>query len=347
MLSALAGMTLVSGAALAGIDWDSTSAFQAIAQPAAATQPADAAAQTTTPATEPAKLGSSQPKAMYLLSPDKFTSDEKVGWDGFLTGLRGFEHFYAPIGDPIYFESPFNNTEVRLLYVWHDFADGCQLNGGTLNILAAQVRVALTERLGFIATKDGYSFLNAGALPDGDGWNDLAAGLKYVAYASKEDDFVLTPGVRFQFQTGESDVLQNSCFEVSPFISFAKGWDKFHLIGCLTDRIPEGGHKGNNTLQWDLHADYEVFDGIAPTIELHGVHYLTDGAAAGLNVGGLDYTNLGSGNVAGSTVIWFGVGARVKLTPNWSFGAVYEHALTNVNADIMDQRVTLDFIFSW
>ena len=222
MLSALAGMTLVSGAALAGIDWDSTSAFQAIAQPAAATQPADAAAQTTTPATEPAKLGSSQPKATYLLSPDKFTSDEKVGWDGFLTGLRGFEHFYAPIGDPIYFESPFNNTEVRLLYVWHDFADGCQLNGGTLNILAAQVRVALTERLGFIATKDGYSFLNAGALPDGDGWNDLAAGLKYVAYASKEDDFVLTPGVRFQFQTGESDVLQNSCFEVSPFISFAR-----------------------------------------------------------------------------------------------------------------------------
>ena len=121
-----------------------------------------------------------------------------------------------------------------------------------------------------------------------------------------------------------------------------------HLASLATLMgIPEGGHKGNNTLQWDLHADYEVFDGIAPTIELHGVHYLTDGAAAGLNVGGLDYTNLGSGNVAGSTVIWFGVGARVKLTPNWSFGAVYEHALTNVNADIMDQRVTLDFIFSW
>lgn len=332
----------LASAARAALEFDNTSTFQAIAQTNQPEAPKTDAPKVDAPKSEAAEAA----KATYLCTDESYCPHKEVGWAGFLTGLRGFEHFYAPIGNPIYFESPFNDTELRLLYVWHSFADNCQLQGGQLNIIAAQVRVALTERLSLIATKDGYSFLDAGIIQNQDGWNDLAAGLKYVAYASKEDDFVLTPGCRFQFTTGESDVLQNACFEMSPFISFAKGWDKFHLIGCLTDRIPEGGHKGNNVFQWDLHADYEVYKGIAPVLEIHGVHYLTDGSVP-LNVGGLDYTNLGSNNVSGSVVVWAGVGARVKFSPNWSMGAMFEFALTNRNADIMNQRVTLDFIFTY
>jgi hypothetical protein len=310
-----------------------------------------AQAPTTAPAADrlPSGPGVSD-KATFGVSDERFHSDPHVGWDGFLSGLRGFEHFYEPLGNPLYFESPFNNTSARFLYLHHSFADKSQLAGGDLNVYALQLRVALTERLGFIATKDGYSDLNTGALPDNDGWNAVTAGVKYAFYVDREADMVATGGVRFQINSGEAKVLQDGTFEFSPFVSVAKGWDKFHMIASLTDRIPDGD-KGNNVLQWDLHTDYEIapetLKGFAPFIELHGLHYLSDGSRTGLSVGGLDYTNLGSTDVAGSTVIWFGIGARYKFSPNFSVGADYEHVLTNRNADIFEDRVTVDFIVTW
>ncbi len=215
-----------------------------------------------------------------------------------------------------------------------------------MNVAALQVRVALTERLGLIATKDGYSWLNAGALKKDDGWNQVAAGLKYAVYVDREQDLVITPGFRFQTQGGESKVLQNTVGEVSPFVSVAKGWDRFHLIGNFTYRLPTES-KGNDIIQWDVHADYEVLPGLAPLVELHGLHYVSDGDRLGLSVGGLDYSNIGSKDVSGSTVIWAGAGARWKLTPNLSTGATYEIGLTNHRADIMDQRITFDLVLSW
>ena len=82
-------------------------------------------------------------------------------------------------------------------------------------------------------------------------------------------------------------------------------------------------------------------------IELHGVHYMSNGTRLPLSVGGLDYTNLGSSDVDGSSVVWAGVGARYKLCPHASVGATYEMALTDKDDDIMDNRVTLDFELTW
>lgn len=289
--------------------------------------------------------------ATFAFSKERWHSDRKIGWDGFLSGLRGFEHFYEPVGQPLYFESPFNTSGLRFLYLYHSFSDDSQLAGGDLNVAALQVRVALTERLGFIATKDGYSWLSAGALPEEDGWNQLAAGIKYVIYADHENDLVITPGVRLMLVTGEDKVLQSDTEEVSPFISIAKGWGRFHTIGNITLRVPFDSDDGNTVLHWDLHADYEIapetLPGFAPLVEFHGVHYLTDGDRLPLSVGGLDYTNLGSSDVAGSAVVWMGVGARWKLNPHMSIGAVYEFCLTDPDDDIMDRRVTADFQITW
>ncbi len=289
-------------------------------------------------------------KGGFLFS-DTRAPDTKIGWDGFLNGLRGFENFYEPIGQPIYFESPFNYSGLRFLFLHHEFADNCQLAGGDLNIVALQARVALTERLGFIATKDGYSWLNAGALPNDNGWNSIAAGVKYAFFVDRENDFVATAGVRYQMRAGEAKVLQSTTDEVSPFLSVAKGFNDFHLIGDVTYRLPCDNGQGNQIFQWDLHADYDLSNvglkGVAPVVEIHGLHYLKDADQLGLSVGGLDYANLGSADVSGSSVIWAGVGARVKFTPHLSSGATYEFALTNHNADIMDQRITFDFMVNW
>lgn len=287
----------------------------------------------------------------FLFSDRRFHDDPEVFWPGFVRGLRGFEDFYEPVGNPIYFESPFNTSGLRALYLFHRFAEGSALQGGDLSVYALQARLALTERLSFIATKDGYSVLDADALPSDEGWNALAAGLKYTFFADREAGMVAAAGIRYQFDSGEAKVFQDGVGEFSPFISFAKGWDRVHLVACLTDRIPDDDNDGNNVLQWDVHLDWEiapdVLKGFAPMIEVHGLHYLSDGDRTPLSVGGADYTNLGSTDVSGSTVVWIGGGFRWKFTPNFSLGAVYEYPLTNRNADIFGDRITIDFHIDW
>lgn len=193
--------------------------------------------------------------ATFAFGKEKLHDDPEVLWPGFLNGLRGFEHFYNPIGNPLYFETPLNNTSVRLLYLHHEFADGSPLQGGDLDVVAAQARIALTERLGFIATKDGYSWLDAGITSDEEGWNDIAVGAKYAFYVDRETDLVSTLGFRWQWGNGDNEVLQGHSQEVSPFISAAKGFGQFHLMGCFTGRIPFDGDDNNTVLQWDVHLD--------------------------------------------------------------------------------------------
>ena len=262
---------------------------------------------------------------------------------GFLTGLRGFEKFHEPLGQPIYFESPFNDTGVRFLYLKHEFSDQSTLQGGDVTIYALQARLAITERLAFIATKDGYSILDSG-LVDDEGWNDLAAGFKYVALADREEQLVVTPGIRYQAENGHRGILQGFADEFSPFVSVAKGFDDLHTLANVTLRVPLDGDEGNTVGHWDLHVDYDLNPGsnavVAPLLEVHGVHYLDDGALA-VDVGGLDYTNLGS-QPQEDFVCWAGVGARVEIDTKWEVGLCYEFALTDPDDDIMDTRITFD-----
>lgn len=267
---------------------------------------------------------------------------------GFLTGLRGFEHFHEPLGQPLYFESPFNDTGIRALYLRHNFSDQSVLQGGNVTVYALQARVALTERLAFIATKDGYSELESGLIQD-EGWNDIAFGFKYVAIADRENDFVVTPGIRYQAENGHRGILQGGVDELSPFVSVAKGYDDLHLLANVTLRVPLDGDDGNTVGHWDLHADYDVNPGaqavFAPLLEIHGVHYLDDGAST-LPVGGLDYTNLGS-MPAESFVAWAGVGFRLEIIQKYELGLCYEFALTDPDDDIMEDRITFDFHVRW
>ncbi len=290
-------------------------------------------------------------RATYLLGNAPWHNDPEILWPGLLTGMRGFEHFYEPVGNPLYFESPFINTQLRFLYLHHRFPNGSQLGGGDVNVYALQARIALTERLAFIATKDGYSDLNARALPADEGWNDIAAGFKYAFIADRENDFILTGGVRWELSNGHSGILQGNDDELSPFVSFAKGWDRFHMLGNITGRLPMDRNKGNYILQWDLHFDYEIapetLPGFAPLIEFHGLHYLSDGDAFPLSVGAYDYSNIGSSDVSGDGVVSMGAGFRWKLNPHVSIGSTYAFPLHNQDNDIMGGRFTADIALTW
>lgn len=299
-------------------------------------------------------LAQSQPPAAppertfgYLISSERWHDDPEVFWPGFLSGLRGFEHFHNPIGNPIYFEPPTNTSELRFLYLHHNFPKGGVLQGGDVRIAALQARLALTEELSFIATKDGYSWLSAEALPDESGWNALAAGFKYTFYADPEHDILAAAGLRLMIDSGEAKILQGGVYELSPFISAAKSWGSLQVVAAGTWRAPLDDDDGNHILHWDLHVNYEVFEGFAPVAELRGTHYISDGTRTPLSVGGLDYTNLGSTDVSGNHVITLGFGARARLTPHISLGALYEFPLTDRNDDIIRDRITADLIVRW
>jgi hypothetical protein len=223
-----------------------------------------------------------------------------------------------------------------------------------VSVVAAQARVALTDRLAFIATKDGYSWLDTGITPEGAGWNDAALGLKYAFWIDEPAAWMMTGGMRLEIHNGDRDVLMggDSGFnELSPFISFAKGWDRFHLLGDINWRAPMDRNDGNHIIQWDVHADYEIapetLPGFFPFLEIHALHYLSDADYLPLSVGGLDYTNFGSSDVAGTSVFWGDLGFRWKLTPNMSVGAAYGFPISDPDDDIFSQRVTLDMILSF
>ncbi|MBN2446388.1 MAG: hypothetical protein JXO22_06675 [Phycisphaerae bacterium] len=315
-----------------------------------------APAEPTVTAAQPA--ASIMDSKSYLLSPEPLFADTEILWPGFLTGMKASykfqEKFVDPVGNPIYFESPFIDTNLELIYLWHDFPRGSQLGGGEANVLAVQARVALTDRLAFIATKSGYSWLKTGITPDADGWNDWAWGLKYLILADEANEFALTGGLRWEMRGGDDDIIMGGdggSNELNPFISVAKGWDRFHMLGALNYRVPMDTSELNQVLQWDLHADYEIapdaLPGFFPLLEIHGLHYLSNGDALPLSVGGLDYSNFGSDDVAGDFVAWGDVGFRWELTPNASLGAGYGFPITDPDDDIFNQRVTIRLTLSY
>lgn len=309
-----------------------------------------------TPATETADSSAAHPeevaksdaavaRAGSTEHPDWVNSLEEETWPGFLTGLGGYEQFVMPVGMPVYFEDPFLTTDLRLIYIYHDIPDGSALRGGQVHLAAAQIRVALTERLAFIATKDGYSWVDSHITPAGDGWNDFAIGLKYAIYSDPEAQFLVSTGVRWEWSNGSTDAWQGGdSQELSPFVAFAKGWDDWHFLGTISGRIPTDRNDANASLLWNLHLDYALTETFRPLIEIHGIHWLTDADRLPLGQDYLDVGSLGAAKAAGRDFFSAGIGFRWQVAGNVSFGLTYEIPLESADENLMDQRLTFNTV---
>lgn len=275
------------------------------------------------------------------------SSQPEFLWPGLLYGMAGFEKMVLPVSSPLYFEEPFIRTSFRFLYIYHDFPKGSTLRGGHLQTFALQIRLALTERLAFLATKDGYSMVRAKVLPHADGWNDFRIGLKYaIAYDIQPDEeWIFSGGLRWEWDGGDEDVLQGDSQELSPFLTYAHRWDKFNFMSGLSWRIPMDHHDAVHSLLWDFHFSYELWENIYPLVEFHGLHYLSSADRLPFDVEALDYGNIGSSGVNGNSVYWAGVGFRWHVTPHISAGATYEFPLMNPDRDIFEERVTVNISY--
>jgi hypothetical protein len=272
---------------------------------------------------------------------------EAKTWEGFMTGMDGFDEFVPPVGMPLYFEDPFISTDLRLLYIYHTIPDGSVLRGGEVHVAAAQIRLALTERLAFIAWKDGYSWVDSGITTQEDGWNDLGIGAKYALYADPQEQFIFTGGLKWELDSGSREAFQGRTDEITPFLSVAKGWDKLHLIGAFSYRIPTDFRSATSSLVANLHLDYELWGCFYPLIELHGIYWVSNADKLPFSQDYLDVGSLGSAEAAGSTFFSAGVGFRWEIIEDLNFGATYEFPLQDADDHLQEHRVTINTVISF
>jgi hypothetical protein len=271
--------------------------------------------------------------------------------------------FVPTLSFPYLFEDPFITTGVSVWAIWHDFPESSVFEGGDLRAVSVQVRLALTERLAAVATKDGYYELR----PDNDlldtekGWGDLAFGLKYALIDRPEDRFILTPSLRYEMTQGSTDVLQGNGEGVwIPGLSMGLGLGEFHTMAAFGAQLPVDGDEESTLLYYNLHVGRQIFDRLVGVLELNGLHYIDDGdgstriktslgrlplsvVQSALRTGsfdGLDVANLGSEGVDGNDFISLSFGVQFQLRPGLHLGAAYERPITR-RRDIMKQRATL------
>lgn len=277
-----------------------------------------------------------------------------------------YEGFIAPMSFPYLFEDPFITTGLQFATLWHGFPEDSVFDGGNVTVLALQARLAITDRLAFIATKDGIAFfrpqLRLGGkrlLKDQSKLMDITAGFKYALIDRPEDHFILSPSLRFEVPLGSEDVYQGyGDGVIIPGLSAAWGYDDFHVISDVGWQLPINGDRDSASIFYNVHVDYAVHDHFVPFVEWNGLHW-TDGGEGSTPVHttigtlplqtaitalgkapfeGADVANLGSRKIRSADLTTMAWGARVPFNEHVSIGASYERAIGR--QDIFEQRAT-------
>jgi hypothetical protein len=266
----------------------------------------------------------------------------------------------SPVANPIYFEDPRVTSEVRPVYMYHwlpdtfDFRGGSVPLGGQVQVMALQLRYALTDRLGLIASKDGYiQFQPQHTLGHAYGWADLAAGLKYVLVDDQDNQAIVTPGFTLTIPTGSTEVYQgHGSGSWDAFVSAEKGFDRFHATANTGFIIPNNFAEQTAQLHYSLQLDYYTCQYFIPFGVLNGYTILSNGHSQGdqslsavpLNTEGYDLINFGSADASGTTQMTLGGGARSRLLKNVDLGFAYEVGVVNPKG-IFESRVTADVVW--
>jgi hypothetical protein len=272
-------------------------------------------------------------------------ADVQPLFGGTLKPLAGDDQFVAPVTSPYYNENSMISTDVRGWYVYHKF--NSEALGADTNAVdyAVQVRIALTDSLQLVAYKDG--FLDFDGAVSSEGWNDLAAGIKWQFLRDDENHLFAAAGAGYEFKTGESDALQNDS-EMRLWVSVDKGFGKFHAGATLNYRIATSGEDDDNgnsdVLTWHLRGDYRLTDVFSPVIELNGYHIIND-SDTGVALNGADVLNLGATDA--DDTITVGLGCEFRCGNNTALRAAYELPLTDNDSDLFGTRLTFSIVYTF
>ncbi len=300
-----------------------------------------------------------------------FASDRKgegcEGWfpDFSCTSKGFYAGFSRPMTMPYLFEHPFVTTDLQAVGIWQELPERSVFDGGHADIAALQIRIALTDRLGLIAVRDGFVWFkpDLGLVSHNTGFADMSFGLKYALIDRPDAGFILSPTLRFEPDFGDHKLFQGQGDGiVIPGVSL--GWspsDGVHVLSAVGAQLPIDGRRNSSYIHYNLHVDYAITPKLSPFVEVSGIRYTSDGDGStnvhlqggarltlsevqtALNAGrfeGNDFANLGSEGVRGDNVITGAIGFRFQATPDLSIGIAYEKPITS-RRGLLKQRVSI------
>ena len=268
-------------------------------------------------------------------------------------GDKCFDDFISPMINFVFFEDPRTVSELRPIFLTHSVPDTIGSGvpaGGSIQLFAMQFRIALSDRLSLIATKDGYIHDNTGGALDGlldDGWADVSAGLKYNFIRDVNRGTLASAGFTYEIPLGNDDSLQS--VGDGEFHFFLTGGQRLcggnaHVLSSFGYRLPVDGAVQSTSVHWDNHLDVRLTDRVYAFTEVAWWHW-TDDADTGLALGvaGQDLFNLPTTNVDGNDLVTQNVGLKIKPRRNVEAGVAYEFPLTGFE-DVIEDRFMLDLI---
>lgn len=263
---------------------------------------------------------------------------------------EGHERYVAPLANPLFNETPYITTELRAIYLHNSIPNKFLSGGGHIDVIAAELRIALTDRLGFIASKDGYvraHFNNV--LPDEEGFANVSVGFKYALLSDPKTNTLLTVGVEYEPPTGYLKTAGISLQGrgagfLDVFATGTRSFGALGLQGSLGYNHALDGGNDSSMVHYSAHANYEVAPGVFPLLEVNGFSVVDSGRRLGIDVEGIDVINFGT--TQGGTVVTATVGARYRMNEHLQFGTGFEAPITRRD-DIMQWRFYLDAVISF
>ncbi len=249
----------------------------------------------------------------------------------------------SPVTNPVNFEDPRIQSEIRPIYLYHKIDDKFVTSGGAAQIVALQLRYALTDRLAIIATKDGYvNFRPDAVLNDGNGIANVEGGIKYALHQS--DSEIVSALLRYEAPVGDEDILHGKGDGfIHPSLSAGLACDSFNAVAATGVRLPID-NADSTFFDLDAHIDYPIGD-FYPALELNLVHVLKAGNRLPIADEGQDFFSFGSSQSDGETMLTGAIAARYRVSKDLDFGMAYQIPLEDSSGSyITDWRFTTDLV---
>jgi hypothetical protein len=167
-----------------------------------------------------------------------------------------FDNFISPMTNPVFFEDPRTLTEARFIFFNHVIP--LTAGGGKAQLIAMQLRAALTDRLSIVAAKDGF-ITTTHPIVD-DGWADVYVGLKYNLWADPCAQRLLSIGASYELPIGSSSAFQaNGDGEFHLYLTGGTQIGaKSHWLSAGGVRLPVDRNDNSQSFYWSNHVDPNV-----------------------------------------------------------------------------------------
>lgn len=282
----------------------------------------------------------------------------------------GFAQARRPISNPTLFDLALPTTNIHPIYINHGLPNEINTTLGNLKldgeveVYALQFEIAINDRLSIVATKDGYVDMDpseASLVTNESGFANLGAGVKYAFILDPASGTCVSGTATFELPVGDDDVFQGQGDgAMNLILNGLKLVDNWQFAGAIGTQIPFS-HEQSTLSFVSAHASYEVCKWFIPLAEINWFHVIdagdlnnnfqsqVGGAVPGVvKFEGGDFFNLGAANSHDNRdLVTAALGFRSRLTENLDLGAAYEIPLTDDEDSLMDNRITVDLIWTF